>query len=134
MRTIIPVFFIAIGALANEALCAESDQFSERVANAKKIEAQEETQAYFKNEMYPAIGPALASAMRECLSLANASTEKFTVVADISQGGEFINVAHKPKTNTATCLATAMRSFHAPPPPTCDCVSLPIVIDMAVKP
>lgn len=108
--------------------------FSERVATAKDVELQEETSIYFRNNMYPAIGQELNQAMRECTSLPNANIEKFTVVADITQEGKFVNIEYEPKTNTAACLAKAMKTFHSPPPPTCDSGSLPIVINMTVAP
>lgn len=125
---------VAFGFVAACATAAENQSFAERVALAKKVEAQDSTTEYFQNSMYPAIGPALASAMRDCMSRAGASTSKFAVVADISQDGRFLHVAHDPNTNTATCLATAMKSFRAPPPPMYDGdAHLPIVIEMLIQ-
>lgn len=116
-------------------VCADpSLSFAKRVAFAKEVEEQKATAEYFHNGMYPAIGPSLSAAMRECMSHAGASTDKFTVVADITQNGEFIHIAYEPNTNTAACLAAAMASFRAPAPPTCDYGALPIVIDMSIKP
>lgn len=129
-RAYIAVFSV----LAFQASVADTPSFAERVALAKNTEKQKATTQYFQNEMYPAIGPSLATAMQECMSRAGASTEKFTVVANVSQDGRFMDIAHEPSTNTATCLATAMASFRAPPPPTCDYGVLPIVINMSVKP
>ena len=116
-------------------VCAEQTlSFEKRVALAKEIEEQNATAEYFHNGMYPAIGPSLAGAMRECMSHVGASPDKFAVVADVTQDGEFIHIAYEPNTNTAACLAAAMASFRAPAPPTCDCGPLPIVIEMSVKP
>lgn len=129
------VCFVALSLFAVQAVAADSESFAERVALAKKVEEQSVTADYFKNSMYPAIGPALADAMRECMSRAGASSAKFTVVADILQDGSFAHIAHEPNTNTAACLAAAMAAFHAPPPPMCDCgAALPIVIDMSIEP
>ncbi|HRE16471.1 MAG TPA: hypothetical protein PLW86_05300 [Rhodocyclaceae bacterium] len=126
---------VALIFCAGHATAAGAQPFTERVSLAKKLEEQSTTTEYFKNGMYPAIGSALASAMRECMSRAGASTVKFTVVADVSQDGKFVNIAHEPNTNTAACLAVAMESFRTPPPPMCDCgANLPIVIDMSVAP
>lgn len=128
-------YVVALSLFAVHAAAADSQTFAERVALAKKVEEQSATAEYFQNGMYPAIGSELASAMRECMSHAGASTAKFSVVADISQDGKFTQIAHEPNTNTAACLAAAMTSFRAPPPPTCDCgAALPIVIEMSVAP
>ncbi|HRE16398.1 MAG TPA: hypothetical protein PLW86_04915 [Rhodocyclaceae bacterium] len=125
----------ALSLFVVNAAIADSQTFAERVALAKRLEEQSATTEYFQKGMYPAIGSSLASAMRECMSRAGASAVKFTVVADISQDGKFTHIAHDPNTNTAACLAEAMASFRAPPPPMCDCGSaLPIVIDMSVTP
>jgi len=134
MSLVYRIYFIVFSVLAFQANAADGSSFSERVALAEKIEEQKATAEYFKNGMYPAIGPSLSSAMRECTSLAGASTAKFTVVADVSQDGRFTHIDYEPNTNTAACLAAAMVSFRAPPPPTCDCGELPIVINMSVKP
>lgn len=116
-------------------VCADQSlSFAKRVALAKEIEEQKTTAEYFQNGMYPAIGPSLSAAMRECMSHAGASTTKFAVVADVKQNGEFIHIAYEPNTNTAACLAEAMASFRAPTPPTCDCGALPIVIEMSINP
>jgi hypothetical protein len=128
-------YVVALSLFTVHAAAADSQTFAERVALAKKVEEQSATIEYFQNGMYPAIGSALAAAMRKCMSRAGASTVKFSVVADISQDGKFTHIAHEPNTNTAACLAAAMASFSAPPPPTCDCgAALPIVIDMSVTP
>ncbi len=127
-------YIVAFSILAFQASAAEATSFAERVALAKRVEEQKATAEYFKNGMYPAIGPSLASAMQECTSRAGASTEKFTVVADVSQDGQFTHIAYEPNTNTAACFAAAMELLRAPPPPTCDSGALPIVIDMSVKP
>jgi len=134
MSLIYRIYIVVFSALAFQANAADGTSFDERVALAIKIEEQKATSEYFKNGMYPAIGPSLASAMRECTSRAGASTAKFTVVADVSQDGLFTHIAYEPNTNTAACLAAAMASFSAPAPPTCDCGELPIVINMSVKP
>jgi hypothetical protein len=128
------VYVIAFGVLSCQASAADVSSFAERVALAKWVEEQKAASEYFQNGMYPAIGPSLASAMRECTSRVGASTQKFTVVANVSQDGQFTDIAHEPNTNTAACVAAAMASFRAPPPPTCDLGALPIVIDMSVTP
>jgi hypothetical protein len=114
--------------------CADGAQsFASRVARAREIEARKDSADYFNNVMYPAIGTPLATAMRKCLSHAGASTAKFTVVADVTPAGKFVNLAHQPDTDTAACLATALASLRTPPPAGAR-GDLPIVIDMEIAP
>ena len=108
--------------------------FAARERLARKIEEQPETQKYLYEGMFPVIGSSTADAMKICLTSATASTDKFTLVADVLPDGRFGAVAVQPTTNTARCFAAAFRRFRAPPPPTCDCGPLPIAIDMAIKP
>lgn len=109
--------------------------FAERVAIAKKIESQQATQDYFLKGLFPIIGPAMGGIMNECLSHPNASVEKFTLVANVAESGQLIDIEVEPKSNnTAVCFAKAFATLTAPPPPLCDCGVLPVVIDMGVKP
>jgi hypothetical protein len=128
------IYIVAFCALIFQASAADAPSFAKRVALAKEVEEQKAAAEYFQNRMYPAIGPSLASAMLECVSRVGASTEKFTVIANVSQDGQLTDIAHEPNTNTAACLTAAMASFRLPPPPTCDYGALPIVIDMSVEP
>ncbi|TPQ24842.1 hypothetical protein [Methylomonas koyamae] len=107
--------------------------FDERVALAKRIEANPSAKQYFNETFYPAIG-ALGPEMQECLKQPKASTERFSLVADIDLAGRFINVDYQPKTATAGCFSWAVRGLTIKAPPTCDWVSLPIVIEMNVNP
>ncbi|MCK4118391.1 hypothetical protein ACI2UK_13755 [Ralstonia nicotianae] len=120
--------------LSGNVLGAGVETFAERRQLAKLAEEQEPTRSYLKDKMFPAVGPATATAMRGCLTPAGASAEPFTVLADLSKDGNFTRIAYEPKTNTAACFAAAMPSFHAPPPPTQDGRPLPISIDMKVVP
>jgi hypothetical protein len=113
---------------------ADTVAFPDRVALAKRVETQPEAAQYLKSQMYPAIGPALASAMRACLPPGKPSPGKFAVVADLSQEGKFVKIDYEPKVEAAACLANAMATFHAPRPVTCGCELLPIVIEMSVVP
>ncbi|MHA2904259.1 hypothetical protein [Ralstonia mannitolilytica] len=120
--------------LCGSVLGAEAETFAERHHLAKLAEEKEPTRSYLNDEMFPAVGPAAATAMRGCLAPAGASTDPFTVLADLSKDGDFTRIAYEPKTDTATCFAAAMPSFHAPPPPTQGGRPLPISIDMKVVP
>ncbi|MFZ3018461.1 MAG: hypothetical protein WA056_08410 [Gallionella sp.] len=109
--------------------------FAERVAIAKKIESQQATQDYFLKGLFPVIGPAMGGIMNECLSHTDASVEKFTLVANVAESGQLVDIDVEPKSNnTAVCFAKAFATLTAPPPPLCDCGVLPVVIDMGVKP
>ncbi|MDB0567593.1 hypothetical protein AB6Q13_09355 [Ralstonia solanacearum] len=120
--------------LSGNVLGAEAETFAERHQLAKLAEEQEPTRSYLNDKMFPAVGAAAATAMRDCLTPAGAGTEPFTVLADLSKDGNFTRIAYAPKTDTAACFAAAMPSFHAPPPPTQDGRPLPISIDMKVIP
>ena len=113
---------------------ADSVSFTDRVALAKRVETQAEAAQYFKSQMYPAVGPALASAMRACLPPGKPTPGKFAVVADVSQEGRFVNIDYEPKVEVAACLANAMATFHPPRPVTCGCELLPVVIEMSIVP
>lgn len=109
--------------------------FAERVAIAKKIESQQATQDYFLKGLFPVIGPVMGSIMKECLSHPDASTEEFTLVANVAESGQLIDIDVEAKSNnTAVCFAKAFATLAAPPPPLCDGGVLPVVIDMGVKP
>ncbi|CAJ0775123.1 hypothetical protein LMG18095_00007 [Ralstonia thomasii] len=120
--------------LSGNVLAAGAETFAERHQLARLAEGQEPTRSYLKDKMFPAVGPAVATAMRGCLTPPGVSTEPFTVLADLSQDGNFTRIVYEPKTDTAACFAAAMPSFHAPPPPTQYGRPLPISIDMNVVP
>jgi hypothetical protein len=109
--------------------------FAERVAIAKEIESQKEASEYFFGAFFPSLGPSMGGIMKMCLSRERANLEKFTLVANVAQSGEIINVDFEPKSNnTAACFASEFSTLKAPPPPLCDCGLLPLVIDMGVNP
>lgn len=121
---------ISIAALA----AGEASSFASRERRARQIEKQPQTQKYLSDGMYPNIGQAMANAMKACLADGNASTDKFTLVADVTPAGYFSEVSVRPSTDTSRCFAMAFSEFRAAPPPTCDCGPLPIVIDMTINP
>ncbi len=127
------LFFVLVAQMSY-AYAASQPSFDARVARAKVIELQDATVKYFQNDMYPAIGESLATAMRGCTSRPNASLKKFTVVADVTPDGQFVRIAYRPNSDTANCLAAAMALFRAPPPPMCEYSALPVFFDMSVKP
>lgn len=65
----------------------------------------------------------------------DASVEKFTLVANVAESGQLMDIDVEPKSNnTAACFAKAFVTLTAPPPTLCERGVLPIVIDMRVKP
>lgn len=120
--------------LSGNVLAARAETFAERHLMARLAEEQEPARSYLKDKMFPAVGPAIATAMRGCLTPPGVSAEPFTVLADLSKDGSFTRIVYEPKMDTAACFAAAMPAFHAPPPPTQDGRPLPISIDMKVVP
>ncbi|RIX48281.1 MAG: hypothetical protein D3M94_05165 [Rhodocyclales bacterium GT-UBC] len=106
-------------------------QFADRVARAKQLEELQETQTYFSERMFPAIGTALAEAIRDCSADKEAAMNQVAVVADISPDGALSNIDHEPKTLAAVCLADAVAGFQVPPPPVQAGNRMPIVIEIA---
>ena len=75
------------------------------------------------------------SIMKACLSYPDASVEKFTLVANVAESGQLMDIDVEPKSNnTAACFAKAFATLTAPPPTLCERGVLPIVIDMRVTP
>jgi hypothetical protein len=127
------LFAIALTLAVLTAHAGENTGFAGRVALANKFLAQEKTAAYVRDEMIPAIRPALYTAMRACRNYPGASSENFAVVADVTREGEFVDIDYEPKTNTGACMTRAMVSFRAPPP-ACDCAVLPIHLYITPSP
>ena len=117
------------------AAAAQPRTFEERRHIAQALEGNSKTvQGYLSSEMYPAIGSAMADAMRNCFERSGASSEPFSLVADVSQDGRFMQIAYEPKSNTAACFAKAISLFRVPSPPALGQESFPIVMDMTIKP
>lgn len=108
--------------------------FSERVTLAKRAEQQNEIGNYLYKEMFPAISSNMSELMKSCLAKPNASVDKFTVVADVNEPGQFNQIDYQPRTNTASCFAEGLGSLHLPNTKLCQCGSLPVVLDMTITP
>ncbi|MDR2219660.1 MAG: hypothetical protein LBE24_03670 [Methylobacillus sp.] len=110
--------------------------FAERVAISKQIESQKDAKDYLYGSFFPAIGSSMNEAMKMCLNRSGASTEKFTLVANISLSGKLIDIDFEPKeNNTAACFAKEAGSWSAPPPPWLDGYdALPISMSMNIVP
>lgn len=117
-----------------QAAATHAETFEERRHLAQMVEDSEPARSYIYGEMFPAIGSAMADAMRDCLKFSAASKEAFAMVADVSQDGRFTDIAYEPRSNTATCFATAISSFQVPSPPSLGEKSFPIAFHMEIKP
>jgi hypothetical protein len=121
--------------VGNSVFCnGKLPSFSERVAFAKRAEKQKEIGNYLYKEMFPAIGTNMSELLKSCLSRANASVDKFTIIADVKEPGRFNEVDYQPKTNTASCFAGGLASLNLPSTKLCQCGSIPVVIDMSITP
>lgn len=108
--------------------------FSARVALAKRAGFQKEIYNYLYKEMFPSIGSNMSELMKSCLAKQNASVDKFTIVADVKEPGQFSGIDYQPRTNTAKCFAEGLAPLHLPSTKLCQCGSLPVELDMTVTP
>lgn len=134
----LPVFNALVASfqfIGNAVTCnSKLPSFSERVALAKRAEQQKEISSYLYNEMFPAIGSNMSELMKSCLTKTNASVDKFTIVADVRESGRFNEIDFQPRTNTASCFAIGLASFQLPNTKLCQCGSIPVVLEMTIKP
>jgi hypothetical protein len=121
--------------IGNSVICdAKLPNFSERVTFAKRAEEQSEIGDYLYKVVFPSIGSDMSSIMKDCLTMPNASVGKFTVVAEITEPGQFDKIDYRPRTNTAGCFADGLASLQLPKSKLCTCGSIPVVLDMAITP
>ena len=133
----LPVFkklVSSIQLVGNAATCnGKLPSFKSRVDFANKAEKQPEIRDYLKNKVYHEIGSQLATIMTDCLAKPKASTDKFTLVANIKNPGHFADVDYQPKSNTASCFAKGLSLLSFPDTDLCSCGAIPFVIDMSIK-
>ncbi|MCE9633329.1 MAG: hypothetical protein K8Q92_04005 [Methylophilales bacterium] len=121
--------------VGNSVICnSKLPSFAERVALAKRAEKQKDIGDYLYKEMFPAIGTYIANLMKSCLAKSNASVDKFTIVADVKEPGQFNAIDYQPRTNTASCFSEGLASLNLPDTKLCQCGSIPIVLDMSISP
>ncbi len=111
-----------------------SPAFNQRVERARQAEHQEVLYNYLHKNFYADanFGP-VAAKLQDCIKLPGASTDHFTLVADITKQGKVANIEVSPRTNTAECFAGALSKMKKlPPPPTSGNDSLPIFIEMTI--
>lgn len=135
---VLPVFKELISSfqlVGNSISCkSKLPSFSDRVALAKRAEQQNDIGNYLYKEMFPAIGSNMSELMKSCLAKPNASVDKFTIVAGVKQSGQFNEIDYQPRTNTASCFAEGLASLRLPNTKFCQCASLPVVLDMSIRP
>jgi hypothetical protein len=105
--------------------------FEERVRQARDFEQDAAARDYAGKNLYPAMATIMSASMKDCLKQPDASTEKFTLVANILRNGEIGDVDYKPATNTAQCFGESMRSLHLPSLPE-EFPTLPVFFDMKI--
>jgi hypothetical protein len=105
--------------------------FDQRVRQGRRFEQDATALEYVKKNVFPAINTVLSKSLTDCLKQPDASTEKFTLVANIMQDGGIGNVDYKPVTNTAQCYGDALRILSLPPLPN-ELSILPVFFDMAL--
>jgi hypothetical protein len=91
--------------------------FDQRVWQGRRFEQDATALEYVKKNVFPAIDTVLSKSLTDCLKQPDASTEKFTLVANIMQDGGIGNVDYKPVTNTARCYGNSFRVLSLPPLP-----------------
>ncbi len=86
--------------------------------------------------MFEAIGADLASAVNRCVTQTeNADARPFALVANLSQKGRAMDIAVRPDTNVAQCLAKAYGLIKFPPPPKLPGRrTVPVVINLSIAP
>jgi hypothetical protein len=96
---------------------AGSETFDERVRVAKLAEVDSAFAAYQSALLEP-VGADMTRAMTECVqSTTGASTEDFTLVAELADDGRPVEIAVRPETNVATCWAARFAALRFAPPP-----------------
>lgn len=118
--------------MVSQAALAAEPRFAERVVAARTLQATKAVRDYQRTAFFPTIGPSLQAAMAACLARTGAKGVRLVLVADVTDEGRFTRVAHQPDTPTAACVAQAVETFKAPPPP--DHKTLPITIEMILAP
>ncbi|MCQ8130753.1 hypothetical protein, partial [Methylomonas rivi] len=103
--------------------------FEQRVRQGRRFEQDAAAQDYTKKHVLPAMSDALSKSLTDCLAQPGASTEKFTLVADILPDGGISNVDYRPATNTAECFGHAFHGLSLAPLPN-ELSDLPVFFDL----
>jgi hypothetical protein len=102
--------------IASPALVGCALDFDERSARAERLERTPVVAAYLDKGVYPLLGD-FGTTMGRCLKVAGASTDPFTLVADVAPDGRMANVEVRPAGATPECVAAWWRTLRASRPP-----------------
>lgn len=114
---------------ARPGLLAAEPSFEQRIRQGRRFEQDAAAQDYTKKHVLPAMSDALSKSLTDCLAQPGASTEKFTLVADILPDGGISNVDYRPATNTAECFGHAFHGLSLAPLPN-ELSGLPVFFDL----
>jgi len=96
---------------ARQVLLAAERSFDQCVRQGRRFEQDATAHDYEKKQVLPAMNTVMSKPLTDCLTQPDASTEKFTLVADILPDGGIGNVDYQPATNTAECFGKAFRTL-----------------------
>jgi len=109
--------------------------FIDRVADARRILSTEEGRIY-DVQVSAVLGRDYERIMRHCFeTTASPETANFELVASVTMGRRFQDIAVEPATNIANCFANGVADLIAPIPPARSAASgHPIYIEMRLVP
>lgn len=107
--------------------------FAERVSTAKTVADLREIKDYIETLLTRTTRPFVLEAVRICTNHPCASTDAFTVVADVRQDGTLSNIDHEPKTDASECFANALGRLRVPLPPLGVDGVFPIVFEIEAR-
>lgn len=124
---------VVLAAGVSMAWAGESPTFAERVSEARRIEQQESTRDYVREQVRQGTGAFTSEAIRMCTNHPCASTEPFVVVARVTEEGALSEIEYEPKTDASECFVNALARLRLPAPPPTANGSLPIVLEIQVE-
>ena len=111
-------------------LCAQADDFDERISLAKQALASPQGRAYrvwFNSQLSPAVTKTLQSCF---LNLEAPDKSDFVVVADVGSFGRLLRIAARPSTDLASCFVKGLEAATFSEPPSLGAQAFPIYIEL----
>lgn len=123
--------FTAVAAMSSGDLACAAEPFAKRIEAGRAAEQESD----YPTKALGQVGERLAQTMAACFAdTANASSDPFVLVADVSSAGAIENVEVQPSTNVATCFANGFSSMTlSRPPQRREGAAFPLWIEMAIK-